>query len=311
MANIAKLAGVAPSIRTYTSLQDTFILPQQKIGIEIEVEGYKRSVSLSLWEKHDDNSLRESGKEFTTIGDGLFGDDLERAIMEIMDAAHKNKWIISERTGIHIHMDMTNLETKKSFLYFCILYAYYELPLFKFIGIERYHNIFCLPWQKAQGIISYVNSIANGDREMKGELNNLQRSEKYSALNFGTLGTYGTVEFRHMKTEFDAKRLIVWINLLMSLKKSALAFDKKFKNGEEVINYLSDTEADVLCAEIFGTLMENFDLLYLQEDTKKGLALAYDLLENISFGNKWSISAGTINPKSPALLFVNKHKEKN
>jgi hypothetical protein len=46
--------------------------------------------------------------------------------------------------------------------------------------------------------------------------------DRYAGLNLKSLAFYGSLEFRQLQTTLDSKRIIRWINLLLSLKKAAL-----------------------------------------------------------------------------------------
>ena len=122
---IGQVVDKLPSVhlrRADPSLLDSDTL----LGVEVEVEGCKKGLptsnsSTGYWLSKEDHSLREGGREFV-FAEPLFGADAVAAINYLCDEAIAQKWVISERTGIHVHMDMRNMEVEK-FQNFCILYA--------------------------------------------------------------------------------------------------------------------------------------------------------------------------------------------
>lgn len=200
-----------------------WVLPAQRIGIEIEVENCNPRTGNRLelekyWSRHDDGSLRNNGMEWVTI-DGLLGQDLSAALV-CFNENRGRAWESTFRTGLHIHMDVCNMDIEP-FARLCILYALTERLLFHWVGADRENNINCLPWYKAQAdlpAIARLMSTLISPSSFQRTAANLSR---YSALNLAALRKFGTIEFRHMQTTFDTETIKTWINLLMSLKKSS------------------------------------------------------------------------------------------
>jgi hypothetical protein len=185
------------------------------IGIEIEVEGaggLNEWWENGYWHHVTDTSLRNEGVEFVTRVGYRAGKLLE-SIPKFCKWALRNNIAISDRTSIHVHLNMGNIGMDK-LNNLVILYAMFEDVLFDASGSSyRKHNIFCVPWSKAD------LPTSNGLRHMVGNCH------KYAALNLLPLTDRGTVEFRHMQTIFDSDAILNWIILLCLLRYYACRTD--------------------------------------------------------------------------------------
>ncbi len=326
MAELHKLLGKAQSELTYAP-DNAWVMPMQRIGIEIECEGVvsERTQtspeletfrhSTMLWSDKSDNSLRDGGREFVTSGSGLFGKDLSKAIEVFLVAAKKNGWHGSDRTGIHIHIDVAEMDTRTNFYFLCMLYAYFERQLFAFAGHAREGSIYCLPWHKAQRILSTIALVCGAkanrkDKTLIQRLKEVQEREKYSAVNLGTLGTYGTLEFRHLGTELNTDKLSTWINLLMCLKK--FAKDSKCETTHEFLNYLISTPHYEVVEDVFLQYAGIINLpMFFEIPTKK---LLYDMVflhsKALETEIKWSPEQGLMAKDSPFNLFLTRQTKK-
>jgi hypothetical protein len=275
----------------------------QGIGVEIEVENVRsesvrRTGEVSeelraeayLWDIKRDGSLRNNGQEFTTVGDGLFGDDLIAALEQFFELGKKYEWAGSDRTSIHIHMDVGNMNPTHDFYILCLLYAYFEKSLFKYVGHDRESSTFCLPWHKAQKSLGMVSKICCSMGDTKDEgltslLADYQREEKYSALNVGSLSTYGTVEFRHLSNDMSLERVTNWINLLMCLRKAAETYSTRYAQVSEFLEYLTTTNPELVIEEVFGTWAG----LVRYENWTRGVPSAVQIIYDIAYLNNHKI----------------------
>lgn len=278
---LGALFGKPEDARTYRTEKSSWVLPNQNIGVEVEVENVKQDVEsmaerrdlLKLWDIHPDGSLRDHGLEFTTHGP-LFGDDLDGAIDNLITLAHKMKWKGSERTGIHIHMDMRDCDQTELILLSC-LYSICEKPLFHWIGEHRLENIYCLPWFRAQDNLKYVAAL--GQVQGEGVPDIVGKLQRYSALNLASLGKYATVEFRHMDTRLDTQRIKSWINLLMCMKKYARDFYKDHDNAQQLLATFSGLGPKGFAEAVFEKHLPSLDYEGMEQDLWDGLLIAQDL----------------------------------
>lgn len=211
-----------------THASDEWILPTQCIGIEIEIEQaanfeFKLLENTNLWKRVKEGSLRNDGREFATVGMGLLGSGLTRAINDFEKALKKCEATeVSYRTAIHIHLDVTDM-TMQEFKTFLVLYCIYEMQLFQWEGNNRDGNIYCVPWAASAGLPAKVAGLF-GHTKHDYFIDYLHKHfRKYAALNLESLYRFGTVEFRHLLTTKDMQKVRNWINIIMQLKHSSRA----------------------------------------------------------------------------------------
>jgi hypothetical protein len=196
------------------------------LGIEVEVEKCTKylpetDTCASYWTMHEDNSLRDNGREFV-FSEPLYGADVVQAVKYLCDQAKAKKWAISERTGLHVHIDVRNMDVDK-FRNFNTLYAITEKIIYNWVGDGRERNIHCLPWFIADLDLDIIGEIfTKSPTHAQSVIKNLNR---YAGWNLASLTKFGTVEARHLKTTFDFERIMTWLNILLSLKKAALKWE--------------------------------------------------------------------------------------
>lgn len=205
---------------------DELVLPYAKVGVEVEIEGFDGSRNvLTKWESHEDGSLRR-GREFTTRG-GLVGEELIQEIETITKYCKEKKF--SEgypRAGIHLHVDMTDMNdgSDTQMLHMLMAYMLFEDAVFGFAGEWRKACGFCEPWLVSQtGLKPLAKLLMNWSTAPAETIGSL---EKYQAVNFLPLFAYGTVEFRHLPTTFDSARIITWINICLAFKRWGKEIDR-------------------------------------------------------------------------------------
>jgi hypothetical protein len=243
------------------------------LGVEVEVEGCSKSLPASkketgYWLSKEDNSLREGGREFV-FAEPLFGADVVAAIDFLTQEATEKKWKISERTGIHVHVDMRSVELEK-FQNFCVLYSLVEPLLYNWIGDNRDRNIHCLPWYFADGDIDHIADIFANHKTAVTTIKNLNR---YSGLNLNSLLSFGTAEFRQLKTTFSRKRIIDWINIILSIKQAALAWQG---TPEQLIPEMRTLGAHGFATRVFKSLTP---LLWYPEFSRNFIGLSIPVAE--------------------------------
>ncbi len=279
MTTISKKLGISgepPSLEP----SSFWIIPHQKVGIEIEVENCNprtgnRDILNTWWESKEDGSLRNNGREWITRG-GLLGKDLLNAI-SAWETGHGRMWDTNYRTGLHIHLDVSSMDME-AFSKLCALYALAEKMLFGWVGDNRESNINCLPWWKAQGDLRSIAFILNDTTAPSGFTRAGATISRYAALNLGALGRYGTIEFRHMQATHDMERLKTWINLCMSLRFSAEVIWKD-KSPSQLAECALDSPQDFF-ARTFGRSWGALeDGINPQFSASVGAPIVFDIIE--------------------------------
>jgi Putative amidoligase enzyme len=219
---------------------------QRHVGIEIEVEKCgETAFRVTKWNVEKDGSLRgHDAYEFKTFFPSTCQDGLD-ALAEFFGmvarkrAKGEGEFDFSERTSIHIHVDVRDLSTKE-ILSLTKLYAIFEKSFFDLVGRDRRHNIFCIPLSESALI---------GDAK-KGNFW-WGKWEKYCAINLAPLITFGTVEFRGMAGNDNQALIRCWLLMLVSLAEFAA------HHSPEEINAMIDTlkvesQYQQLANDIFG-----------------------------------------------------------
>lgn len=217
MSVVGKLLGFPAPSRTYEG-SPKLVLSKCLVGVEFECENVRFPLPpeewAALWKAVKDNSLRGAGMEFV-LREPLFGSDLINAVHHFCEWAKKHNFESNYRTGLHLHIDVRNLEAGQ-LLSMIIYYALYEKVIFNFVAPDREGSIFCLPFYKAEGHLDTISQMFRTSEMMK-EYSAMV--ERYGALNLNSLSKYGSVEWRHFQCTFDENKVISWINLAQSFKK--------------------------------------------------------------------------------------------
>jgi len=205
-------------------------LSNRRVGVELEYENMSvhpsEFLDPGLWDITDDGSLR-------TINPGTMslelryraafgGVDSHRALISLNRYLKRDKGIlVSERTGLHVHVDFRDVSTEQV-RNFYLIYLLAEPFLYEYCGTNRDKNIFCLPMYRTPHLIS--NNL-NVGRFIEGNAvgRTLGSMFKYSGLNFGALSKKGSVEFRMHPSTTDVDKVRLWINLLLRLTESGTA----------------------------------------------------------------------------------------
>lgn len=228
MSNLARILG-KPNGRPSFAPDNRWILPSDLIGVEFEYEGVKdqelpKHTYADFFKFHEETSLKDNGAEYT-FATPLFGVDAFNAISWITSHAAESKWKCSKRTGIHIHLDVRDLEAQQ-LAGMAILYAAVEPLLYKWVGEGRESSHFCLPLYSSDDALVRTCTIIRSalQDDTTGGINTLHHAEnflRYSGFNLNALAKFGSVEFRQLQTTHSLSRIVDWINMLMAIKACA------------------------------------------------------------------------------------------
>lgn len=257
-----------------------YILPEPcLLGVEFEWEGTgqnylgimgKYPALQEYWLATRDGSLRgEDAVEFKTNGP-LAPDDLFPALEAMMEASVK--WQASRRTGLHVHMNAGDL-TFRQLSNFVTLYALFEPCIYHAAGDERGANPFTVPLYKDGWVTGRIAAAFEHSDNLIAVLR--ESINKYCGLNLASLFTYGTVEFRHLRTTHDKEKIYAWINMILLLRRFSMRedFERVFIRYVEQRNYRGLLDEVYMGARVWE------DLLYpdmYEEIEFLGLDLAYE-----------------------------------
>jgi len=278
--------------------------PTILLGIEVEVENIKHALTLDYyWKMKEDNSLRNNGREFTSIP--LRAHQVENALNYLSAAlTAKNTPDFSARTSIHMHLNVRDIGWEQIKV-LILLYALFERHFFHIAGTKRETSVFCVPLYKTN-TLTHLHSLHTG--EMKWH--------KYNAINAGTiLGNddvprFGTIEFRHLYGTLNKEIIINWINNILCLRLASnnfrlLELETKIKQLNTTSEYLG------LYRKIFG------DLCNVRQMTKEDFEHCVSTTKLALWGDTWkkSHSYGTNSRLQSAIAHKKEkkpglHKEK-
>lgn len=214
------------------------------VGIEIEVEGVNLPEVVPGWFKTHDNSLRGESGEYVTDSP-VKAADVSARIASLTKAFKSNRGYIhdSVRAGVHVHLNVQDMTRTQLGCLFTMWYIVEDLAT-QWCGDTRAGNLFCLRASDADAIIPVMRAAFGSTT-----LEILHRSDvRYAALNPTPITTYGSVEFRCMRTDPDLKVVEQWVDIVLSLKKAAL----RFSNPTDIIQEFSMNTPQEFLEMVFG-----------------------------------------------------------
>jgi len=269
---LSEVSGIKPSSRTFKPSNE-FVSPSCPVGIEIEVEGlgYRHRVPTNpeFWDKTDDGSLRNGGMEL--VSKPVFGEDIILALDDLTVALEGKPYILSDRCGLHIHIDASGMTTEQ-LLANCCAYALVESALYNYVGNKRRENIFCLPISRTGNILPYLNSIKYG-RTSEEIADAILGTCKYSGFNILPVMRQGSIEYRHHAGTVDKDKIIKWINIIMQIREAAF-------------NY-SAVELTSMEYEFVKEILLPPDIEYSYQDWLDGYITAKDILNFNKLETEW------------------------
>lgn len=186
-----------------------------EVGIEVEVEGNNLPNEIGdrvVWKTTQDGSLRGENREFVLrkpIPRDMVGDALD-----ILRRNLENSEVIeSNRCGVHIHINCQEL-TLDQVLSFITTYMCFEEVLVKWCGQDRVGNLFCLRVSDAGGIINHIKRMIDTRNIHVVGTDRL----RYASINLKALSTYGSLEFRSMRSDLTPGVIEKWAQMLLAIK---------------------------------------------------------------------------------------------
>lgn len=226
------------------------LLDNNYVGVEIEFENraaLKNTDTMSkYWRFEEDGSLRNGGMEIV-FREPFKGDTVKAALYNAEEATAE--CLFTYRCGLHVHIDCRDL-TAAQLRSFVMLYILFEPILLPLCGEGREESNFAVPVGS-----NYALMAALGGRMSIERLAGIGRDDfgRYSALNLQAYASYGSLEFRSMQGTGDAKDILNWIEILLSIKD----FARKRPKLVELLRGASDNAPHELLGQVFeGDLVE-------------------------------------------------------
>lgn len=197
--------------------------PAALMGVEVEIEGQninesQHSVLCQHWTQHVDTSLRNGTEYVTSLP--VAGVSLAAAIDCFFDSGIR--YVTSERTSVHVHINMTdNVELSAFRAFFALMYLI-EPGVFRLADENRKWCGYCCPLTDMS--VQRVLGILNGGREeFIAGLKGRRHQDKYYGFNTASLVKHGTMEFRYFPCTRDKADVLLWVNLVQECKRFGLS----------------------------------------------------------------------------------------
>lgn len=200
-------------------------------GLECEIECIPASkhTSFGHFQCKEDHSLRNNGWEYVSA-------PLERDAL-INQFVDLQKWLkldpkkpaFSERTSVHVHVNVSSLTLKQA-KNMLLLYALYEEPFFSMVKPERRTNIHCVPLTE-----THLPGRYNANIMVLRDI-----WSKYAATNLTRLSDLGTIEFRHHHGTSNAEEITTWIKVLdnlWSLSRQVVIDEESLSNPTRIYSW--------------------------------------------------------------------------
>jgi len=302
---IAKLVKGLPRLRVYDDALSEFednnlfkprfpvVDKNTYLGIEVEVENVEfYDESSPYWKMIDDGSLRNNGREFITPPIRAWR--VEHALSRLFNDLNASV-DFSERTSIHVHMNIRTL-TLDQLETLLLTYLLFEKVLFKFIGNNRYENIFCVPLCESKMPVQLRSLIQKADT-LKIDW------RKYTALNLLPIWEKGTIEFRHLHGTKDLAKIMPWINMILSLKMFALKHPPEYI-WHRIGTLNSTSQYRQFAAEVFGD-----QLSFLEgKEFNKDISQCISTIKTQCIVNPFIDEVTQLEKDSPLYLAQSLHK---
>lgn len=252
-------------------------------GLEFEIEGNGLPRDIDGWVRKDDPSLRGESAEYVTrvpkpLAATLLSIDKFAAAFEGVELT------LSERTSVHVHVNVGELTTTQVFN-IVTLYMLFENYLVGFCGKHREGNLFCLRIGDADGVVdSWLTALEKGFVGRIGA--DLHR---YCAVNLAAIPLFGSIEYRSMRGTIDPVVVKTWVGLLASLHRAAL----RYESPVYILRKLSMEGAAAIAADTF----DNVDVLKFEEGWERDVLYHARGLQELAMLPDWKRIEEELAPK--------------
>lgn len=237
-----------------------------RFGVEIEVEGSRLpgistswdSPARNYWRVERDGSLRGDESAEYVLRNPCDIDMVEKALNALSQAYKDNRSTISDtvRAGIHIHVNVQDMTILHLMNYITSYYVLENL-LLKYCGNGRESNHFCFRAKDAEYVIFALERALK--HKAFGYLSN--NSLRYSSMNLNALFSYGSLEFRAMRSTSDMEKISNWCKVLDRIRVASAAYE----SPSEIISQMSEDGG----VDFASTMLGDYYKLFSKEDVEK------------------------------------------
>lgn len=248
------------------------------VGIEIEMESRNPvpydGTYTDKWRVEEDHSLRGYSAELVLKRPVPF-EEVPKLMAKLKKQLKAAEVDIKPtiRAGVHLHINMQRHTMGEMFKFMMCYYAL-ETVLTNFCGNGRQGNLFCLRGQDAE-----YSRYMLGSAIQRGRFTGLQtNSLRYSALNFQSLFSYGSLEFRALATTKDLNNIEVWADILHKVKDYAISSGSCWDNISEISGMGPSHWLTSIVGEEYAKVLEYPDMERdIMKDVRGIQSLCYEL----------------------------------
>lgn len=183
-----------------------------EVGLEIECEGHNLQKDLlpKWWEFHKDGSLRGYDNAEYVLRKPIKFSEVSQAVNDLWDmfTSAKTKLDLSNRTSVHVHLNMQKFHMNRLTAFLAMYFALEEI-LTEWCGDHRVGNLFCLRAKDAHSVITELKRFIKQDGDY-----NLSDGFHYAGLNAQALQKYGSVEIRTLRGPVEPQPILDWVSIL-------------------------------------------------------------------------------------------------
>ena len=211
-----------------------------RVGIELEYEGFHGwtyAGDCHHWRTEADGSLRNGGIEF--ISNPLMYEVIEPAIAQAELAVAAMNLQATKRCGIHVHLNMQPYTMGQMYSMIC-LYALLEPTIYNTYALDREGSMFAVPLAVNSDQLGAMQmDLRQVNRRRVPRADRLTSTSKYSALNFHSLRSFGTIEMRQPYCSTDFAAIRSWVQFCTRLTQVGTSY-------EDPLQVIEDYERDNL-----------------------------------------------------------------
>jgi hypothetical protein len=215
MTTIQELLGLRPvsGYKSTHGVDESVPIPNQLVGVELEIEQFPMEIERQFGgiAFTEDGSLRNGGIE--AITKPIAVKHLGAFLTGFFDKFQIGESNYSDRTSTHVHFNVLPL-TVEQVTTICLVYQTVENLLFRWVGNERDHNIYCVPWNQCNLNYDVVHRISISGAHAQ---DTFRRWQKYAALNLIPVAQQGTLEFRHLHGTCDVGTIMRWVSIISQI----------------------------------------------------------------------------------------------
>ncbi|AFE86175.1 putative amidoligase [Salinivibrio phage CW02] len=250
------------------------------VGVEVEVEhrdpfGPLPNNISRIWEVTGDGSLRQNGAEYVMRSPKTIENAVKATRVLLREVKKNNEIIDNGRGGVHVHINVGDLTNKQLVNYIAIVHCLDDILTYN-CGEYRRGNLFCLRMRQATNVVDMVERFVETESVRVFNTDSI----RYASVNLKAIATYGSIEFRAMRSDGDEDNLEIWMRTLLHLKQVA----KQIDNPTQVVYNLSNFGAENFVRELLGEFYEHYELY---DGYEHDLIDAMQLCQGYAFAREW------------------------